>query len=222
MWLRGGRVKVVRSGQPVSDGIVANVPGNYYDKHGARNPLVRTMMRRFHAALVSRVSAAGATTILDVGCGEGHTSVMVAHGTGATVVGVELEESALREARLSHPDLMTVCGSAYQLPFSSRSFDLVMATEMLEHLDDPMSAARELRRVSASWCLVTVPNEPWWRLANMARGAYWSALGNTPGHVQHWTRRSLARFLEQAFDEVIITRAAMWNVALCRVGSDRP
>jgi 2-polyprenyl-3-methyl-5-hydroxy-6-metoxy-1,4-benzoquinol methylase len=209
-------VKVVRSGGSAGEGVVANVAGNYYDKHGATNPLVRRLMARFHAVLLGCIAATGAETILDVGCGEGHTTEMVSGSSRAALVGVELEESALRDGQNAHPGLLFVCGSAYELPFRAGSFDLVMATEMLEHLDNPAAALRELARTSAAWCLVTVPNEPWWRLANIARGAYLSDFGNTPGHVQHWTRRSLRRFLHETFMEVTVTRAAMWNVALCR------
>jgi len=113
------RVKVARSDQPSSEGVISNVPGNYYDKHGARNPLVRRLMRRFHSVVLGQIAATGAESVLDVGCGEGHTSSTVAGLEGVSVVGVELEESALREASSAHPDLATVCGSTYELPFRS-------------------------------------------------------------------------------------------------------
>jgi 2-polyprenyl-3-methyl-5-hydroxy-6-metoxy-1,4-benzoquinol methylase len=219
---RRRQVKVVRSDQELSEGAVANVPGNYFDKHGSGSAIVRRMMRRFHCLLLEQILAAGARSVLDVGCGEGHTSDWIRVKAGIPVVGVELEYAPLLEAAAVHPNLPTVRASAYELPFSSGAFDLTMATEVLEHLDDPVVAVTELARVASRWCLVTVPNEPWWRIANMARGAYISDFGNTPGHVQHWTRRSLERFLRETFDEVTITRAAMWNVAMCRSKQDTP
>ncbi len=39
--------------------------------------------------------------------------------------------------------------------------------------------------------LLSVPKEPIWRICNMARGKYWKDLGNTPGHIQHWTKKIL-------------------------------
>jgi hypothetical protein len=50
-----------------------------------------------------------------------------------------------------------------------------------------------MARCAERHLLVSVPREPLWRMLNMARGAYWPALGNTPGHLNHWSRRSFVR-----------------------------
>ena len=43
--------------------------------------------------------------------------------------------------------------------------------------------------------LLSVPKEPIWRICNMARGKYWKDLGNTPGHIQHWTKKKFCRMV---------------------------
>jgi len=69
------------------------------------------------------------------------------------------------------------------LPPKSQSYDLTIACEVLEHLEDPGQALTEIDRVTKQSVLISVPQEPMWRILNMARGKYWSDLGNTPGHV---------------------------------------
>ncbi len=93
--------------------------------------------------------------LLDVGSGDGRISHQVSKELGCFVVGFDLSTVAL--ARLSVP---RCCGSAAQLPFLDRSFDLVMATEILEHLPEALYPAviSELARVADTYILVTVPN----------------------------------------------------------------
>ena len=96
------------------------------------------------------------------------------------------------------------------------------ATEVLEHVDEPERAVAEMARVAARWLLVSVPHEPLWRALNMARGAYLRELGNTPGHVNHWNRRSFVKLLARHGD-VVQTRAPFpWTMLLVRVGCGRP
>ncbi len=84
---------------------------------------------------------------------------------------------------------------AENLPFAAGEFDLVTAIEVLEHVPDPVHTLAEMARCAERHLLVSVPREPLWRMLNMARGAYWRELGNTPGHLNHWSRRSFVRLL---------------------------
>jgi ubiquinone/menaquinone biosynthesis C-methylase UbiE len=95
--------------------------------------------------------------ILDVGCGDGAISAALAEATGARVVGTDLAEKRVRFAREHAPAGRFAQGSVYDLPFADGAFDTVVCTDLLEHLDDPQRAVRELVRVSSRWVLVTVP-----------------------------------------------------------------
>ena len=55
----------------------------------------------------------------------------------------------------------------------------------------PEATLAEMARVARRHLLVSVPREPLWRGLNMARGAYLRDLGNTPGHVNHWSKRGV-------------------------------
>jgi len=61
-----------------------------------------------------------------------------------------------------------------------------------------------------------VPREPIWRILNMARGKYWRALGNTPGHLQHWSRSGILGLLAEHFEIVEVRTPLPWTMVLCR------
>jgi ubiquinone/menaquinone biosynthesis C-methylase UbiE len=108
-------------------------------------------------------------------------------------------------------------GSIYKLPYKDKAFDLVMACEVLEHLSKSGRALKEIKRVAKKNVIITVPNEPLWRLANIARLKYLKSLGNSPGHLQNWTYHQLKKLLEQHFREVRIKNVLIWNIAVCKV-----
>ena len=71
--------------------------------------------------------------------------------------------------------------------------------------------------MARSHLLVSVPHEPLWRLLNMARGAYLREFGNTPGHVNHFTKRGFVRLLSR-HGEVLEARSPFpWTMLLVRV-----
>ena len=84
---------------------------------------------------------------------------------------------------------------AEDLPFERDEFDFASAIEVLEHVPEPDHTLAEMARVAKRHLLVSVPREPLWRGLNMARGSYLRDLGNTPGHVNHWSKRGFVSFL---------------------------
>jgi 2-polyprenyl-3-methyl-5-hydroxy-6-metoxy-1,4-benzoquinol methylase len=195
--------------------------GNTYDKYGSTNPVVRRLMAGFHATLDEMWERAAPETVLDVGCGEGVLTVEWADRVdGGRVVGIDLDDDKLRaewDSR-ARPNLEFRAEEATRLSFGDGEFDLASAIEVLEHVPDPEATVAEMARVARRHLLVSVPREPLWRGLNMARGAYWGALGNTPGHVNHWSKRSFTRMLAR-HGEVIESRSPFpWTMLLVRVG----
>ena len=74
-----------------------------------------------------------------------------------------------------------------------------------------------MARVARRWLLVSVPHEPLWRALNVARGAYLRELGNTPGHLNHWTRAAfvLAAHAEVPTGRVVDRRAGRRSPGRC-------
>ncbi len=196
--------------------------GNTFDKYGSASPVVRRLMAGFERSMIALVEQAAPATLLDVGCGEGVlTERFAARLAPGEVVGVDLEDPGLREhwaTRRGPSNLRFTAMSAEALRFADGAFGLVCAIEVLEHVADPDVVLREMTRVSGGWLLVSVPSEPLWRMLNLARGAYLGALGNTPGHLHHWTPGGLRRLLERHGEVVAVRRPTPWTMALVRVG----
>jgi SAM-dependent methyltransferase len=204
------------SGVTVSDdGIVT---GNTYDKYGSSNPVVRRLMSGFEGALDDLFERAAPQSLLDVGCGEGVLVHRWAEHLGESrrVVGIDLQEESIQAgwAERTAPNLEYRVMEAQNLPFKANEFDLATAIEVLEHVPDPEHTVAEMARCAERNLLVSVPREPLWRMLNMARGAYWSELGNTPGHLNHWSRRSFVRLLSRHGDVVEVRSPFPWTMLL--------
>jgi ubiquinone/menaquinone biosynthesis C-methylase UbiE len=199
----------------------AAVPtGNTYDKYGSTNPVVRRLMAGFERTLDELFTLASPSTILDVGCGEGVLTEQWADRIApGRIVGIDLEDPKLASewAGRQRHNLTFANMEVERLEFGDGEFDLVAATEVLEHVTEPERALAEMARVARRHLLVSVPHEPLWRVLNMARGAYLSHLGNTPGHINHWTSRSFVRLLGR-YGEVVEVRSPFpWTMLLVRV-----
>ncbi len=197
--------------------------GNTYDKYGSTNPVVRRLMAGFERNLNELLAAADPRSVLDVGCGEGVLTERWAQRLQAgRVVGIDLEDAELAaqwRARLSGGNLEFRAMVAERLQFGDDEFDLVAATEVLEHVTSPELVLSEMARVARRNLIVSVPHEPLWRALNLARGAYVRDLGNTPGHLNHWTRRSFSQLLGR-YGEVVQVRAPFpWTMLLVSVAS---
>jgi 2-polyprenyl-3-methyl-5-hydroxy-6-metoxy-1,4-benzoquinol methylase len=206
------------SGVTVSESGV--VTGNTYDKYGSTNPIVRRLMKGFERDLDELFEVAAPRSLLDVGCGEG---VLVHRWAGrlgeGRVVGMDLEEESIQAGWAEHraPNLEYRLMVGQELPFADDEFDLASAIEVLEHVPDPERTVSEMARCARRHLLVSVPREPLWRMLNMARGAYWPALGNTPGHLNHWSRSSFVGLLSRHGEVVEVRSPFPWTMLLVRV-----
>ena len=196
----------------------ATPTGNTYDKYGSTNPLEQRMMRGFMRALDDMLAGLAPRRILEIGVGEGHVMSRVRERfPGVPLVGVDLPDEALSD-EWKQQGLPCMFGDATTLPFPDDSFDLVLAIEVLEHVPGPEAALAELARVCSGTFVASVPFEPIWRTGNVLRRRYVRDLGNTPGHVNHWSRWGFQKFVETQF-HVQQTRSPLpWTMtrAICR------
>ncbi|HWD65635.1 MAG TPA: class I SAM-dependent methyltransferase [Solirubrobacteraceae bacterium] len=202
--------------------MTASVPtGNTFDKYGSTNPVVRRLMSGFETTLDDLFTEAAPDSILDIGCGEGVlTEQWAARLDEGRVVGVDLPDPKLAaEWQLrSRPNLeFRELDVTDGLPYGDGEFDLVCATEVLEHVPGPERVVAEMARVAAGHLIVSVPHEPLWRMLNVARGAYLRELGNTPGHINHWTRRGFVQLLSKHSNVTEVRSPFPWTMLLVRV-----
>ena len=201
--------------------LTSSVPtGNTFDKYGSSNPVVRRLMAGFHSALDELWEKAGPRSVLDVGCGEGVLTCDWADRLGdGRIVGIDLDDPKLRTEwdKRSRANLEYRVEEATRLSFDDDEFDAATAIEVLEHVPEPEATVAEMARVAGRWLLVSVPREPLWRGLNIARGSYWGGLGNTPGHVNHWSKRSFHSMLSR-YGTVEEARSPFpWTMLLVRL-----
>ncbi len=200
------------------------VSGNTYDKYGSKNPIARYLMSGFLGAFDRMLALSGAQAARELGCGEGYLSIRLAQ-KGLRIAASDLSENVLMEARqnamAAGADISFSLEDA-QTPTSLPEFsDLIVCCEVLEHVREPETALRNIAALGARYFLFSVPNEPLWRVLNMARGKYWTDWGNTPGHIQHWSSNAFKQMLERYFEIEAFSTPLPWSMALCSAKVDR-
>jgi len=194
-------------------------------KHHSRNPLKGLLVRRFGRA-VSRLAAASLDglerpLVLDAGCGEGlGLSRLAASLPQARLLGVDKNPSALSLARASHNGdllLADVC----RLPFADDSFDLAVCLEVLEHVQEPSMGMSELARVTRGRVLMSVPNQPYFALSNLALGRNLRHLGDDPDHRHAWRGRTFASAVSCVMPLDGVCYSFPWVVVVARGASTK-
>lgn len=189
-------------------------------KYVSPNPIAKALVRRFFASVRDACRAArDACAVLDVGSGEGvvlrEALLEVVRPRCLVAVDISLRDLGCCAANV--PLARLAIASGYNLPFPARSFDLVMCCEVLEHVPDPRDFLSELARVASKWLVLSVPHEPLWRALNCARGRYVSDLGNTPGHLNHWSRAGFTALVQAVGLRVVRVFAPLpWTVVVAR------
>lgn len=184
--------------------------GNYYDKYNTKNKIEQWLMNQFFcrcAGILDTVTLEHGR-ILEAGCGEGNFTRFLfekfvigtcgnhksAEKEFVKIEAFDLSRKCVQQAKQKCPGVHFQTGSIYERK-TEVPYDLVVASEVLEHMEHPEQALDKLFEAANGYLFLTVPNEPLWRILNMVRGKYWSRLGNTPGHVQHWNRRTLTKLI---------------------------
>ena len=181
---------------------------DYYEELWERLPdhVALPDRERRLAFLLDEVSAGD--RVLDLGSGDGTFTAELARAD-AQPVGVEIAEAAMRRARAAHPELdFRLTPIHGPLPLEDCEFDLVWASEVIEHVADTALWLSEVRRVLSPGgkLLLTTPNHP--RAALLVRGLerYSDPLGD---HLHLYTRRLLHDLLHEfAFEPVRVQTAA--------------
>lgn len=192
--------------------------GNYYDKYHSANPIVKWMMGHYFADLQELLpEKRKGIRILEAGCGEGEVSGFVAkhYGDACSLDAFDVSESVIAKAKEEYPNIRFDTGNIYEM--TKEGYDLVLCCEVLEHLTEPEKALWELERVTSEYLIVSVPREPIWRILNMLRGKYWADLGNTPGHIQHWSKKKFLLFLQKIEMEIVCVKSPFpWTMVLLK------
>ncbi len=137
---------------------------SYWDReHGHRpwdHPVVALFAEQRLNELHRVLDLRTIDTALDVGCGDGFSSVYLSR-RGPAVVGMDRSQKMLVRHPLK-PEGRVLRGDVRTLPFADNSFDLVFCWEVLHHVGEPELALVEMARVSRRYVLAAEPNR--WNL----------------------------------------------------------
>jgi ubiquinone/menaquinone biosynthesis C-methylase UbiE len=180
-------------------------------------------------AAFARANVRAGDRVLDLGCGDGALTGVLADAAGAgvgasggsgvsgSVIGVDVAEAALRRARARHPGLTFALAPVDgALPFDDGSFEVVWASEVIEHVADTARWLSEVRRVlvPGGCLLLTTPSHGRLRLAIGGIERYSEPLGD---HLHLYTARSLRELLTEFDFAVIELRSAVGPPLLRRL-----
>ena len=186
----------------------------YQAKYHDSSFIVRYANSRFFQTIEMFVDSISPNKILDIGCGEGKVLKQLRVYHPAPSIGIDLDPARIRLAKTRSMDIPFAVGNAQELPYEDNSFDFVMILEVLEHVGEPDLVLREAYRVTSKYLLASVPNEPWWRIGNLARLKYIRDLGNTPEHINHWSVRSFKTLISDYFRIVKVETPVLWTFVL--------
>lgn len=205
------------SGGAKEDGIVT---GNTYDKYGTKNPIAKLMMKGFEKSLFGFINKVQPANIHEIGCGEGYWVLrwqnmgMIARGSDFSGYVIGIARANALERGIS--ESIFEAHSIYDLDESRDSADLIVCCEVLEHLEDPERALKMLQTVVERYLIISVPREPLWCVLNLARGKYWSSWGNTPGHLQRWSKMKFIKLISKYFNIIDVKSPTPWTIILCK------
>jgi ubiquinone/menaquinone biosynthesis C-methylase UbiE len=187
------------------------------EKYQKANVLTVFVIKRFFKSLAKVIQGGHYKSVLDVGCGEGVPLLNILSDLQSTncINGVDFDEIKLLMIKNNIPQGNFVKGNIYNLPYKSKTFDLIFCLEVLEHLSYPKKALEEIKRVSSQDILFSVPDEPLWSFLNVVCLKYIRNFFNTPGHCQKWSSRNFQKLVKKYFKIKLVKKVIPWTVVFC-------
>lgn len=168
------------------------MPENHMENlYASKNPFVRFVHLNRLDSIIHQIPPQDGLRILDAGCGEGHFLERLSRRNGKNhYVGIDITEIALQKAKERCPNAEFQVANLLKTGFDDESFDVVISTEVLEHVHECEAAVLELKRVlkKGGWLIVTFPNESLWTLGRILLGR---RPIKVPDHVNSFTPRSM-------------------------------
>lgn len=194
-----------------------DVDTSNYRKHMSDNPIQRRLIDRFHAKIAKIVTDLNPSSILDAGCGEGFVDdILFKAMPSVAITGFDVLEDSVALAAIRNPRGTFAVGDIYNIAHPDDSFDVVVCFEVMEHLHEPDRALAELARIARKAVVMSVPHEPFFCLANAARGKNLDQTpkGSDPDHRNFWSREAFGQFVSSELDLVTLTGSMPWTIAV--------
>lgn len=185
-------------------------------EYDSNNKLVKKLFENFFSKIEDVVKSIPQNArILEVGCGAAESSSRLFKMLkNQHFEASEYDERYITKLNTINLPFIITQESVYEMRREDNSFDCIFLLEVLEHLEFPEKAKKELYRVSRKNVVISVPNEPIWKISNILRGKYIRFGGNTPGHINHYSARSLSKFFSSHFDIIKIYKPFPWLIII--------
>jgi len=185
-------------------------------KYRSKNPIKKFLIKRFQEKLLTLIKTTGAKQVLDAGCGEGYQlSLLNDPMQDWHLEGFDINAELVNKARQKVPNVSLRVSDIYNCGYPDGIFDLVISTEVLEHLEYPEKALSEIVRLTKRWAILSVPNEPLFRLSNLLAGNNILRLGSHKGHCNKWSAKSFVNFVNRYFAICSVSKPFPWIIVLC-------
>jgi 2-polyprenyl-3-methyl-5-hydroxy-6-metoxy-1,4-benzoquinol methylase len=188
------------------------------EKYHSKNPISKKLIQDFMRSLLALAELSGSSRFLEIGCGEGQICGILAKN-GFAVKGFDISADSIavarREAERHALDIHFFQKDLYEIDSKIDREQAVVCCEVLEHLKDVEGALNRIFSVAENRVILSVPHEPMWRFLNMLRGKYLTDWGNTPGHIQHWTKKEFVRLVSRHAKVLAVRLPTPWIMLLC-------
>jgi|LGOV01.1.fsa_nt_gb ubiquinone/menaquinone biosynthesis C-methylase UbiE len=166
--------------------------------------------------ILNHIDKFGVGKILDVGCGDGYITSLI-FKKFEDVVGIDISKKAINFAREKNQGAKFVVGTCTNIPFSDESFDIIVASEVIEHVsyNDGKVFLKEARRVLTpkGKIIISTPN-----LSNLYR-RYLGKLNKNSEHLKEYTKDELIRLLSAHFRILYINSGVSLPISLPFIGA---
>lgn len=185
-------------------------------KYSSKNPLQRYLIKRFLQNIREFANESQSGKLLDIGSGEGYLLDAVQCANKFQAIALDPNQEALRVLKKKLPETKVMEGVAQKLPFLDKDFDLITCCEVLEHISDFEKALSEIKRVGRSHFIFSVPDEPFFSLANFLRGKNLSRWGNDIEHVNRWSFKKFYTLIGEDFQIIKAKRSFPWTIVFAK------
>ncbi len=188
-----------------------------FEKHTTTNPISKFFLNNFYYVLLHDIKLLKPKSLLDVGAGEGFTLEKIRQSAICNKLeGIEYMDEAIAIGKKENPKITIKKGDIYALPYKANQFEAVVCTEVLEHLEDPEKALKELKRVASKYVILSVPNEPLFTIQRFLRGKNMAKLGDHPEHIQHWSANKFQEFVKKQLTIKSVKTPLPWTLVIAK------
>lgn len=194
--------------------------GNFENKYESSFFVSKLLVKYFIRNFVNLLPDSNFKNIADIGAGEGYlTTILARKYSQSTIYASDISSKLLDKLKAKNKfrNVIFERANVKKLKYKNNYFDLIILCEVLEHINNPNIALKEIYRVANKYVLISVPNEPVWRVLNILRFKYLKRLGNTPGHINHYSKKTILKLLRAEKFKIIKVKTTLpWIIILMK------